>query len=86
LSKSEFCRKYSLTPSTLERNLKKNRLAKAGQGPRLVAVELNGAGFESKTPACSGLEVILSSGRRIEVRRDFDCDTLRRVVQILEES
>jgi hypothetical protein len=72
----------------LERNLKKNRSAKvdAQTGPRLVAVELNGAGWKSRTPACSGLEVILSSGRRIEVRRDFDRDTLRRVVQILEES
>jgi hypothetical protein len=33
----------------------------------------------------SALEVALASGRRIEVRRDFDSEMLLRVVQVLEE-
>jgi len=33
--------------------------------------------------ACA-LEVVLSSGRRIEVRREFDSATLGRVVKVLE--
>ena len=33
--------------------------------------------------ACA-LEVVLSSGRRIEVRRKFDSATLGRVVKVLE--
>ena len=31
------------------------------------------------------LEVVLASGRRIQVRRDFDSETLFRVVEVLEE-
>jgi hypothetical protein len=47
---------------------------------RLVAVELTGAGRQAKGESRSELEVILTNGRRIEVRRDFDVALLRRVV------
>ena len=31
------------------------------------------------------LEVVLAEGRRIEVRRDFDAETLARLIRTLEE-
>ena len=55
------------------------------EGKRLVEVKLariqrNGSG----TGSCS-LGVVLAEGRRIEVRQDFDAETLARLVRILEE-
>lgn len=32
----------------------------------------------------SGLEIVLKSGRRVQVGDDFDVDTLRRVLKVLE--
>lgn len=52
---------------------------------RLVAVEVAGwpAGTESQA-ASSGLTVVFSPGRRIEVSRGFDVVTLQRLVDVLE--
>jgi transposase-like protein len=86
LRQKEFCRKHDLALSTLQRQLKKRRLDQGeAKSNRLVAVELAGKGREGNTPALCALEVVLASGRRIEVRRDFDCETLRHVVEVLEE-
>ena len=86
LRQNEFCRKHGLALSTLQRQLKKQRLDQGeAKSNRLVAVELAGKGREGNTPALCALEVVLASGRRIEVRRDFDSETLLRVVEVLEE-
>src|SRR3974390_542375 len=55
-----------------------------GEG-RLVAVEVAGwpAGTESQA-ASSGLTVVFSPGRRIEVSRGFDTATLQRLLHVLE--
>jgi hypothetical protein len=58
---------------------------KQKEGSRLVAVELPENDRDGSSRLASGLEVVPSSGRRIEVRRDFDSETLRRVVRVLEE-
>lgn len=51
------------------------------QQQRWVAVEL--AGHDG----CGGeLAVLLSSGRRIEVKRGFDASTLRQLVAVLEQA
>ena len=47
---------------------------------KLAGIQRNGSG--SKT--CS-LEVVLAEGRRIEVKRDFDAETLARLIRTLEE-
>jgi hypothetical protein len=39
----------------------------------------------ANTPRHCALEVVLGSGRRIEVRRDFVGETSRRVVELLAE-
>jgi hypothetical protein len=89
LRPSEFCRIHGLRHGTLQRNLRRERIASGWPGgvKGLVAVELSdGDGLKGgKSPGGrSGLEVILSQGRRIELRRDFDAVALRRAVQVLE--
>ena len=83
---SDFCRKHDLKPSVLQRHLKMRRLSKVeakreanGLVP-VALVETNGA---KRSSGCA-LEVMLSSGRRIGVRPDFDSGTLERLLHILE--
>jgi hypothetical protein len=83
---NEFCRKHGLALSTLQRRLKKRRLDQGeAKSSRLVAVELASKRRDGNNRTLCALEVVLASGRRIEVRRDFDSETLLRVVEVLEE-
>jgi hypothetical protein len=86
LRRDEFCRTRGMALSTLRRHLKKHALGEAGvkTGGRLVAVELSGKDANKNPRTACALEVVLSSGRRIEVRREFDSATLGRVVKVLE--
>jgi transposase-like protein len=86
LRQNEFCRKHGLALSTLQRQLRKRRVDQGeAQSNRLVAVELASKGRDGTNRTLCALEVVLASGRRIEVRRDFDSETLLRVVEVLEE-
>jgi len=51
----------------------------------LVAVEIAKKDRDGTNRTPCGLEVVLTGGRRIEVRRDFDSATLVRLVEVLEE-
>jgi len=86
LRRDEFCRTRGMALSTLRRHLKKHGLGEAGvkSGGRLVAVELSRKDPNRNPRTACALEVVLSSGRRIEVRREFDSATLGRVVKVLE--
>src|SRR6266436_8477761 len=80
LQQNEFCRNHGLALSTLQRQLRKRRLDKgeAKEGSRFVAVELASRKRNVNSRSTSALEVVLSGGRSIEVRPDFDSDTLER--------
>jgi len=83
LSREEFCQKRNVALKSLSRYVARYRKGKAGgsQAQQLVAVELNLAGHKG----CGGeLVVLLASGRRIEIKRGFDAETLGQVVQALE--
>jgi hypothetical protein len=86
LRRNEFCRTRGIALSTLRRHLKSDGSGKARvkAGCRLVAVELPRPGRDRNPGTACGLAVVLSSGRRIEVRREFDSATLGRVVKVLE--
>jgi hypothetical protein len=86
LRRDEFCRTRGMALSTLRRHLKKHGTgeARVKRGSRLVAVELSAREANSNPRTVCALEVVLSSGRRIEVRREFDSATLGRVVKVLE--
>lgn len=86
LRQNEFCRNHGLALSTLQRQLRRRRLDQGeAKSSRLVAVELTRKGRDGNSRRLCALEVVLASGRRIEVGRDFDSETLLRVVEVLEE-
>ena len=84
----EFCRSRGLSFGTLDRHLKKRRWKRttkiARTGGQLVPVELASKKSVSKSELSCGLAVALSSGRRIEVQRDFDTHTFERLLSVLE--
>ena len=82
LSREEFCRQRDVAMKTLARYIARYRKQKsAGSEPqRWVAVEVAGS------RECGGeLSVLLSGGRRIEVKPGFDAGTLRQLVAVLEQ-
>src|ERR1700736_6120078 len=86
LRRNDFCRKRGMALSTLRRHLKKHGSGEGGAkaGSRLVAVELAKRDRNTNSRAVSALEVVLSDGRRIAVRQEFDSATLGRLVKVLE--
>lgn len=86
LRQNEFCRNHGLALSSLQRQLKKRRRdqGEVKEGGGLVAVELTGQERTGKDRSSSALEVVLSGGRRIEVRPGFDSNTLERLLGVLE--
>lgn len=48
-------------------------------------MELAGSHQAGASKAASGLAVVLASGRRIEVGRGFDANTLDQLVSLLEQ-
>jgi len=87
LRRSEFYRKHNLALGTLQRGLRRRRTEVEGQseGRRLVEVKMAGIQRNGSGPGSCSLEVVLAEGRRIEVRRDFDAETLTRLIRTLEE-
>ena len=85
---SEFCQSRGLSFSTLDRHLKKRRWKKktrnASADGKLVPVELAIRKPPAEQQASCGLAVVLSSGRQIEVQRDFDVHTFELLMSVLE--
>jgi len=82
LTREEFCRHRDVPLKTLCRYVTRYRKQneKGDQSLRFVEAELAGH------TGCGGeLAVLLSSGRRIEVKRGFDTDTLRQLIAVLEQ-
>jgi hypothetical protein len=90
MGRIEFCRSHEMSLGTLNRNLKKqqkqSRVARMDvEQSRLVAVELGATVSAVAAEKLSGaLTVSLTNGRRVEVRRDFDGETLSRLLTVLE--
>jgi hypothetical protein len=83
LSQREFCEQRGVPLKTLARYLARYRREQTGenQKPQWVAVEV-----AAKRGDPGELTVVLAGGRRIEVRRGFDAETLRRLVVALERA
>jgi hypothetical protein len=82
LSREEFCNQRDVALKTLARYVTRYRRQQAenSQQQRWVAVEVTG-----HVASGSELAVLVSSGRRIEVKRGFDAGTLRQLVAVLEQ-
>ena len=55
-------------------------------GKRWVAVEVSGSAAVAGGERASGLAIVLADGRRIEISRGFDADTLQRLLAVVEHS
>ena len=86
LNRQEFCLKHGLGLATLDRyrNRRRQRHETSSGNSRLIKVELSGP-QQIGNAASSEVAVVLSSGRRIEVRSGFDVDMLRQLVRVLEQ-
>jgi hypothetical protein len=82
MSREEFCQKHGLALATLARYQRRREQGQdENAGPsRWLAVELSGA----HPAGASGLAVVLTGGRRIEVGRGFDAQTLQQLLSLLE--
>jgi transposase-like protein len=85
LSYTAFCRQTGLSISTLARYRKgqQQRSSEATEAKRWLSVEVAGGDTVADGARCSGLAVV-AGGRRIEVGRGFDAETLNRLLAVVE--
>lgn len=85
LSRRKFCQERGLALGTLDlyRKRRRQRRGAAKAEKRLVKVEVSRC--ESGEATGSRLLVVLGSGRRIEVGRGFDGQTLKQLMAVLEQ-
>lgn len=86
LGRTAFCQLRGLSLSTLARYRRRQEqtAGDAAEGKRWLAVEVSGRAAVADGERASGLAVVLPSGRRIEVGRGFDGDTLKRLLVVVE--
>ena len=85
LGRTAFCQQKGLSLSTLARYRKQQQtVGEAAEGKRWLAVEVAGGAAVAGDERASGLAVVLPGGRRIEVGRGFDADTLQRLMAVVE--
>ena len=85
LSCIDFCRQQELSLATLARYRKRQRQTQgeAATGNRWLAVEVSG-GATVGSGTANSLAIALPGGRRIEVGRGFDAQTLVQLLGVLE--
>ena len=88
LGTAAFCQLKGLSRSTFARYRKRQEqtVRKATGGKHWVAVEVSGSAAIAGGERASSLAVVLASGRRIEIGRGFDADTLQRLLAVVERS
>ena len=86
LGGATFCQQKGLSRSTLARYRKRREqtVRKAVEGKHWLAVEVSGSAPVAVGERSSGLAVVIAGGRRIEVGRGFDADTLKRLLAVVE--
>jgi hypothetical protein len=82
LGRTAFCQQRGLSLSTLTRYRRRQQQT-VGESAWL-AVEVTGSAAVAGNERASGLAVVLPGGRRIEVGRGFDGDTLKRLLAVVE--
>jgi hypothetical protein len=86
LSRAIFCQQRGLSLSTLARHQRRREQGtnEAAEGKRWLAVEVSGGPAVARGEGASGLTVVVPGGWRIEVGRDFDSDTFKRLLAVVE--
>ena len=85
MGRTAFCQQRGLSLSTLARYRRRQEqtAGEAAAGKRWLAVEVSGSLATEGGARVSGLAVVLPGGRRIEVGRGFDADTLKRLLTVV---
>ena len=89
LKREAFCRHRGLAVATLDKYRRRVLRKPRSGGGNLLPVELvSSTGHDAN--GCAGRESVLivelRSGRRIEVRRGFDAETLERLLAVLDRA
>jgi hypothetical protein len=85
LSVRDFCRYQGLAEPSFYA-WRRTLAQRADQSVHFVPVQVTPASAATTTDACStGLELVLSGGRRVRIGPAFDDATLRRLLTLLEE-
>ena len=89
LKREAFCRQRGLAVGTLDKDRRRAQSVRRSSGGPMVPVEV--VWSTAQTPSSDSghdcvLVVALRSGRRIEVRRGFDAETLERLLTVLDRS
>ena len=88
LRRDAFCQQRGLSVATLDKYRRRvQKWARAGAGPMVPVEVVSSTTQGSNCAAGAGgvLLVELRSGRRIEVRRGFDAETLERLLTVLDK-
>jgi len=81
---NEYCRKHGLPPSTLQRHRKRRRLGQVQiKADKLFPLTMRETDLDGDTQDAFALAVVLSNGWRIEVRPNFDPNTLKQLLSLL---
>jgi hypothetical protein len=86
LRRTDFCRQRGLSLSTLARYRRRQEQT-AGEvtgGKQWLAVEVSGGAARMGDEIASGVAMVVPGGRRIEVDRGFDVETLKRLLAVVE--
>lgn len=85
LSPTEFCRQKGMNRMTLQAYQLRQQEAPgetAGR-KRWLAVEVSGGNSAEVGGGASGLAVLLPGGCRVEISREFDADSLKRLLDVV---
>lgn len=85
MGRTAFCQQRGISLSTLTRYRRRQEQTAgvAAAGKRWLAVEVCGSPAAGGGARVSGLTVVFPGGRRIEVGRGFDADTLKRLLTVV---
>ena len=86
MGRTAFCQQRGLSLSTLARYRRRQEqtASEVAGGKHWLAVEVAGGAAVANGERGSSLTVLLAGGRRIEVGRGFDPDTLKRLLAVVE--
>jgi hypothetical protein len=89
LKREAFCRQRGLAVGTLDKYRQRAQAVRRSSGGSILPVEVVWSTAQNPTSDIGrdgALVVELRSGRRIEVRRGFDAETLERLLIVLDRS
>jgi hypothetical protein len=85
LSPTEFCRQKGMNRMTLQAYQLRQQEAprETASRERWLAVEVSGSNSAEVGGGASGLAVLLPGGCRVEISREFDADSLKRLLDVV---